>query len=107
MPNTKNCKEFVFLNARPALIPSVKQVLEYVEQHYATHEQLHDIYFKTKAIVTELLTNGFKHAGTPTIILQVDIGNKYLTIKNMRTVYLSHSLPIAPCRALKSAWPMM
>lgn len=74
-------KEFVFLNARPALTPSVKQVLEYVEGHFSKHEHLHDIYFKTKAVVTELLTNGFKHAGTPTISLLVDIGAKYLTIK--------------------------
>jgi len=74
-------KEFIFVNDRTALTASVKQVLEYIEQQLTGLEYKHDIYFKTKSVVTELLTNAAKHAGTDTLNIYIDIDEDYLTIK--------------------------
>lgn len=81
MQITSSYKEFIFLNARPALIPSVKQVLDYLHQKLDGYVHMHDIYFKTKAVITELLTNAHKHAGTETVNIQLEIEGDNIIIR--------------------------
>ncbi|RCH55121.1 hypothetical protein DJ568_07985 [Mucilaginibacter hurinus] len=73
-------KYFTFINVSTALTSSLKQVLEYIEENLADFAYAEDIYFKTKAIITELLTNGFKHAGAETVNISIDIDPQYITI---------------------------
>ncbi|RYZ93135.1 MAG: hypothetical protein EOP47_29685 [Sphingobacteriaceae bacterium] len=73
-------KYFTFINVSTALTPSLKQVLEYIEENLTDFAYDEDIYFKAKAIVTELLTNGFKHAGADSVNISVDIDPQYITI---------------------------
>ncbi|GAA4316018.1 hypothetical protein GCM10023149_12850 [Mucilaginibacter gynuensis] len=78
-------KDFVFLNARPALTSSLRQALDHIKSILPGYPDLEEIQFKAKSIITELLTNGFKHAGTETVHIIVSVEDDTLIIK--RTEY--------------------
>ncbi|RVU02713.1 hypothetical protein EOD41_01875 [Mucilaginibacter limnophilus] len=73
-------KEFIFLNALPALVPSVKHVLDHTGKCIKDTDYLNDILFRVKSVVTELFTNACKHSGTETVKLTVDINDDYISI---------------------------
>lgn len=75
-------QEFVFLNNRAALIPSLNQVLAYIEDRTGISTvKNYELYFKVKSITTELLTNSFKHSHAQTVNLVIDVDGNILTIK--------------------------
>ncbi|MBE9586354.1 hypothetical protein IM792_18015 [Mucilaginibacter sp. JRF] len=75
-------KEFVFLNDKSVLTASLKEVLAYVEECTgASLTENYDLFFKVKSIITELLTNGFKHSRTSTVNLVIDIDKHSLSIQ--------------------------
>ncbi|RZA00773.1 MAG: hypothetical protein EOP47_13000 [Sphingobacteriaceae bacterium] len=81
MPIKYSSREFILPNSPTELITSVKLVLDHIDQQLAGLEYKHEIYFKTKSIVTELLTNAIKHAGTKSVTIHIITDNEYLTIK--------------------------
>ncbi|MCC8407406.1 hypothetical protein LJ707_00575 [Mucilaginibacter sp. UR6-1] len=75
-------KEFIFLNDKSVLTPSLKQVLAYVEECTgASLIENYEVFFKVKSIATELLTNSFKHSHAHTVNLVVDIDSDKLIIQ--------------------------
>ena len=91
MPPKYSGKYFTFINVSTALTPSLKQVLGYIEENLGDMAYEHDIYFKAKSIVTELLTNGFKHAGAETVNISVDIDPDHITI-----IKTDYGIPFKP-----------
>ncbi|RYY34546.1 MAG: hypothetical protein EOP46_13120, partial [Sphingobacteriaceae bacterium] len=81
MQVTPSSREFVFLNAQPALISSVKQIVEHAQQCLKDAYYLDDTFFKIKSVATELLSNACKHAGTETVNFEINIDNDYISIK--------------------------
>ena len=72
---------FTFNNKAETIYPFLKGVIAFIEQHSLEKED--ELSFKTRVIVTELLTNSIKHTTGSVAGLEVIINDKALIIKKI------------------------
>lgn len=63
MQNSAEKLGFEFDNSAGKLVSSLQYMLDYISGIIPTQADAEDIMFRSKVIITELLTNGIKHAG--------------------------------------------
>lgn len=80
------CKvEFEFDNQADKLVSSLEYMLRQITPCIPPHADSHDILFRCKVIITELLTNAIKHAGKGRTRFDVDGDSSGLIIRKTDT----------------------
>ena len=74
-------KTFIFQRSNQSLVASLKQILDFINEHTHCHEDALSIQFKAKVTVTELLNNAIKHSGSTQTVIDVVIHNQKIVIK--------------------------
>ncbi|MBS1524397.1 MAG: hypothetical protein JST19_02040 [Bacteroidetes bacterium] len=64
--------ELEFNNGTGGLIASLQQMLEFISGRIPSGADAEDILFRSKVIITELLTNAIKHAGKGTTLFEIE-----------------------------------
>jgi hypothetical protein len=88
----------VFPNKAELIYPFLKDVIAFIERH--APNKAHQLIFKTRVIVTELLTNSIKHTNTEPSGIELLIAPNTFTIKKIDTA--------TPFRfkGAESPWPL-
>ena len=73
-------KQFEFLNSKDTTTSVLKQILDYIKTVLPVNAEADTILFKTKVIITELLTNALKHSGSNRTLIDIKVTKKILTI---------------------------
>lgn len=73
-------KKFEFLKSSHHLGSDIQQILGFITDELPSTAPMHELLFKAKVIVTELLTNSLKHAGVNSTIIDVKINEYDLSI---------------------------
>ncbi|MGZ3757572.1 MAG: ATP-binding protein [Mucilaginibacter sp.] len=74
-------KTFSFNRSDQSLVTSLKQILDFVNEHTHHYEGASAILFKAKVIITELLNNAIKHSGDTETTIDIIIEDQKITIK--------------------------
>jgi len=80
----QNCADklgFEFDNSAEKLVGSLEYMLEHIAGNLPARADAEDILFKSKVIITELLTNGIKHAGNSNTWFEIEIYPDCLVIR--------------------------
>ena len=80
----QNCAEklcFEFDNSAERLVGSLEYMLEHIAGNIPARADAEDILFKSKVIITELLTNGIKHAGNNNTSFEIETYPDCLVIR--------------------------
>jgi len=72
--------KFEFDNSSDKLVSSLQYMLGHITDRIPARADADDILFRSKVIITELLTNGIKHAGGGNTMFDIDIDNKKMVI---------------------------
>lgn len=72
---------FTFNNKAETIYPFLKGVVAFIEKHSLEKED--EVSFKTRVIVTELLTNSIKHTAGSITGVELSINNNIFTIKKI------------------------
>jgi hypothetical protein len=72
--------EFEFGNGADKLVSSLEHMLGHISNGIPASADAKDIMFKSKVIITELLTNAIKHAGDSKTLFNIDSDASRLTI---------------------------
>jgi len=83
MQNSADKLEFEFDNSAEKLIGSLEHMLGYISRSLPAHCDTDDLMFRSKVIITELLTNGIKHAGKDRTHFNIEAGPKQLVIQKI------------------------
>jgi len=100
---------FDFDNSAEKLVSSLEYMLGYITSRIPAQADREDILFRSKVIITELLTNGIKHAGKDTTRFDIEIDSNQLVIcktDNGAPLYLVNARQAAEDRKLISADPL-
>ncbi|HJP62097.1 MAG TPA: hypothetical protein VJ844_01585 [Mucilaginibacter sp.] len=100
---------FNFDNSAEKLVSSLEYMLGYIAERTPAHVDPEDILFRSKVIITELLTNGIKHAGKDHTRFGIEIDNELLVIIKTDSgspLYLVNSRQTAEDKKLISADPL-
>jgi hypothetical protein len=73
-------EEFLIPNVCGSLVPSLKEILEFVGKNVAEGLDAEQILFKVKIIVTELLNNALKHVKNSKTFIRVSVDDKNIHI---------------------------
>jgi anti-sigma regulatory factor (Ser/Thr protein kinase) len=73
-------KQFEFLNSNATTISVLRQILDYIKTVLPANTEADTLLFKTKVIITELLTNALKHSGSNSTLIDIKVTKKILTI---------------------------
>ena len=76
-------KNFSFNRSEQSLVTSLKQILDFVNEHTHHYKGASAIHFKAKIIITELLNNAIKHSGDTETTINVIIDNQKITVKKI------------------------
>lgn len=71
---------FNFDNSAEKLVSSLELMLGYIAGQIPAHADREDILFRSKVIITELLTNGIKHAGKDHTRFDIEMDTAQLVI---------------------------
>ena len=88
----------VFPNTADHIYPFIKDSMAFIERHIP--EKAHQIGFKTRIIITELLTNSIKHTSTEPTGIQLLLSPDMLVIKKM------DSGPAFGFKDMDTQWPL-
>jgi len=83
MEQTEFHKEFAFTNNKGELALSVDKLLLFLEERLVYCNNYTHLISRSKWIITELLTNAYKHSSSPVIHFKVEIGQSTLFIKKI------------------------
>ncbi len=72
---------FELPNTTQSLVASLRHILDFINSNLPRHADAASINFKTKIIVTELLTNGLKHSGEPQTCISITVDNDFVFIE--------------------------
>ena len=72
--------EFEFDNSAGKLVSSLQYMLDHITASMPANADSDDVLFRSKIIITELLTNGIKHAGSGNTTFDIEIDNKKMII---------------------------
>lgn len=73
--------QFFLPNAQQSIVPSVKNILGFINSNLQKDTIADDISFKAEVIIIELLTNSLKHAGNTKTFIDVIIDKESILIK--------------------------
>ncbi|HVW13391.1 MAG TPA: hypothetical protein VHB54_06215 [Mucilaginibacter sp.] len=73
--------ELEFDNGTGGLIASLQQMLEFISGRIPSGADAEDILFRSKVIITELLTNAIKHAGEGSTLFEIESDGRLLIRK--------------------------
>lgn len=100
---------FDFDNSAEKLVSSLEYMLGYIAGRIPAQADREDILFRSKVIITELLTNGIKHAGEHHTRFDVEADQRRLLISktdNGAPLYLVNARQTTDDRKLISADPL-
>jgi two-component sensor histidine kinase len=100
---------FNFDNSADKLVSSLEHMLGYITGRIPAQADPEDILFRSKVVITELLTNGIKHAGKDHTRFDIEIDQAQLVIcktDNGSPLYLVNTRQNAEDRKLISADPL-
>jgi anti-sigma regulatory factor (Ser/Thr protein kinase) len=72
--------EFNFDNSADKLVSSLQYMLDHIAGSLPQQADAEDILFRSKVIITELLTNAIKHAGKGATLMQIETDENRLLI---------------------------
>jgi len=93
----QNCADklcFEFGNSADKLVSSLQYMLDHIAGNIPARADAEDIMFRSKVIITELLTNGIKHAGNSSTLFDIETYSDSLLIRktdNGLPLYLVNS----------------
>jgi two-component sensor histidine kinase len=73
--------KFAFPNRAQELFTSLRQILDFVSENLPFNVDAAAINFKLKVIITELLNNAVKHAGTAETVIHIHIDHEKIKIE--------------------------
>jgi anti-sigma regulatory factor (Ser/Thr protein kinase) len=75
--------QFEFNNSTDALIASLQYMLGHITANIPADADTEDILFRSKVIITELLTNAIKHGGRESTLFDIEISANQLSIQKI------------------------
>lgn len=75
--------DFIFSIQEQEIFPFVIQVKEWIEKKIPLEKSCDLFFFKSKLIITELVTNGIKHANTNTFKLTIVIDKQFVRFQRI------------------------
>ena len=94
MQNSAEKLAFEFDNSAAKLVSSLQYMLDYISGIIPAQADAEDIMFRSKVIITELLTNGIKHAGNGSTWFDIESYTSSMVIRktdNGQPLYLINS----------------
>lgn len=73
--------QFFLPNTQQSIVPSVKNILGFINSNLQKDNIADDVSFKAEVIIIELLTNSLKHAGNTETFIDVIIDKESILIK--------------------------
>ncbi len=78
-------KQFVFQKEREGVYPFLLSLIAFIEENLPERVIKQPVIFKSKLIITELLTNAIKHCGEGEVLFELDVSDDLLLIKKTDT----------------------
>lgn len=81
MPKCAKKLEFEFDNSTASLTQSLEYMLAEIAESIPISADAGDILFRSKVIITELLTNAIKHSGQGNTLFDIEVDSQYLILR--------------------------
>jgi hypothetical protein len=79
-PANSMTKQFEFINTNNNLTSSLKEMLEFINDHLVENVPAISLLFKAKIILTELLTNAVKHSFSRCALISISIADNNISL---------------------------
>jgi anti-sigma regulatory factor (Ser/Thr protein kinase) len=73
--------QFEFNNSSDALVTSLQYMLGHITANIPANADAEDLLFRSKVIITELLTNAIKHGGQASTLFDIEINTNNLNLQ--------------------------
>jgi hypothetical protein len=83
-------KQFEFITGSDNLTSSLKEMLGFINDNLVANVPAINLLFKSKIILTELLTNALKHSFSRYTLIDISVGNHSITITKT-----DHGMPLS------------
>ena len=83
-------RQFEFINHSENLTPALKQMLEFINNKLVANVPAINLLFKSKIILTELITNSLKHSNSINTKIIINI-----TVKNIQISKIDYGVPLS------------